>query len=167
MAYTIKGAANPIGYPAIGSYETTQKLPIGTIVEGEDPVYGQGQFMYVFFSVAIGQGRLVAYDVANKTCVTPGSANEGPIAFMPPGVASSVSATWGWIQVRGVTTATVSAGTPATGGAVYWATSGQVSATAVAGEQILDAKFVSGPNTPTTGLALVQFDFPISQGQIT
>jgi hypothetical protein len=38
---------NQLGIPAIGSSDTTARVPLGTIIRGVDPVYGQGEFIYL------------------------------------------------------------------------------------------------------------------------
>ena len=44
MAYTV---SNYVGAQPIEDTSTTQKHPLGTIVRGTDPTYGEGEFIYL------------------------------------------------------------------------------------------------------------------------
>lgn len=166
MAYTLKGAENFIGHQAIGEISTTQRHPLSTILMGEDPLYGQGEFIYLKGVASTVVGSLVTFDnVAGSTTLAPATGGTGSVAVA---MAATVASTWGWYQVRGV--AAVKAPNAMVVGAEVFmlaATPGSVDDAAVAGEQILNAKAVSTTGVPSAGLGLIQIEYPFLQGQIT
>ncbi len=82
MAYAV--ATPSLGFPKITDHGTTKKVPLGTIVRAVDPVYGEGEFIYLRGVVGTVAGLMVYYDQddsATALTSTSGVVNRGqPLA---------------------------------------------------------------------------------------
>lgn len=153
MAYVI--IENRLGQTLIGSVDTVEKVPVGTIVRAADPVYGAGEFIYLKGVASTILGSFVVYDTIGATTLTT-AATKGPAAVA---MAATVASTWGWYQITG--TAIVDAGTVADNGDVYsTGTPGEVDDAVVDGDLIHLARFASANGTPSAGLALCEINRP-------
>jgi len=167
MAY--KTVENQIGYPAVSDVGTTQKLPLGTVAKIADfglTVPQAGEAIYIKSSDAILRGSIVMYDLQLATGVLgPATAGVGPVGVA---LADIPSGSFGWVQVEG--NAAVKAPNAVVAGANVFplaATPGSVDDAAVAGEQILNAKFSTTDPVPEVDFAWVTINRPFYQGQIT
>lgn len=144
---------------------------LGDIIKAVDPVYGVGEFIYLLGVAATVVGSVVTWDGASagtptyQTALAPATANLAqPVAVA---MSANVAGQYGWYQISGnaviATNGTLAAGP----GPVYLAGSGQVSSTAVAGKQMVNARNCTATGTPSAGLAVVQIDRPFAQGAIT
>jgi len=163
MAYT---AIDPIlGLQPIAVTDTVQNHPLGLIVKATDPTYGAGEFVYLKGVASTVVGSLVDYDsYLATTALAPATGGVGQVAVA---MSNNVAGQYGWYQITG--TAVVKApNAMAVGADVYAlaATPGSVDDAAVNGEQILNAKTVTTTGTPSTGLALIQINRPLHQGQV-
>ncbi len=158
-----------IGLPAFNDVSTTQKCALGTIAKVTDPdatIPWAGEAIYIKSSDAILEGSLCRFDpylAVGTLC--PATAGTGPVGAA---AAAIPSGSFGWLQISGPTK--VKAPNAAVVGADVFplaATPGSVDDAAVAGEQILGAKFSTTTGTPAAGFAIVQFSRPFCQGQIT
>jgi hypothetical protein len=144
-----------IGSQAIAESSDVQKHPLGTIVRAVDPVYGEGEFIYLKGVASTQIGDLVDYDVnAGTTTRTPATGGTGPI-----GVAMSANLLnfFGWYQISGL--AAVRAPNAVVIGADAYmlaATPGSVDDAVVANEGVLGMKFASLTGVPSAGFALAQ-----------
>jgi hypothetical protein len=164
MAYR---ASEPrIGTQPFDVTETVQKHALGTCVRGEDPVYGGGEFIYLKGVASTVVGSMVDYDrSANTTTLSPATLGTGQVAVA---MSANVLNQFGWYQIAGV--AAVKSPNATTVDAEVWmlaATPGSVDDAVVAGEQILNAQFLSTTGVPSAGLALIQIQYPFHQGGIT
>lgn len=167
MAYQI--VDKQIGTPALNDVSTTQKVPIGTIAKIADnalAVPQAGEALYLKSSDAITLGALVMYDQQLATCVLgPATGGVGPAAVSFNTVASG---SFAWFQIGG--NAKVLAPNAVVAGTNVYplaATPGSVDDTAVALEQILNAKFSTTTPVPAAGFAWITINRPFYQGQIT
>jgi hypothetical protein len=163
MAYQILGST--VIPQLIADTSTTQKLPLGSMVEAVDPTYGVGEFIYLKGIGSTVVGSLVDYDqTLATTALSPATGGIGPVAVA---MSANVANQFGWYQICGA--AAVKAPNAMTPGAeVYMlaATPGSVDDADVANEQILNAKVSTTTGTPSTGLAIIQINRPFHQGQI-
>jgi len=171
MAYTILDQC--LGYPKIA---TTSATPwpatpaLGTTVRAIDPVYGAGEFIFLKGVASTIVGSVVTWNGGGgtptyQTTLAPSTANLAqPVAVA---MSANVASQYGWYQISGnavvATNGTLAAG-PAP---VYLAGSGQVTSTAAAGKQVLNAINVSATGTPATNQAVVELNRPFAQGAIT
>lgn len=164
MAYTIVNTT--IGVQAIATTDTVKNHPMGTRVWARDPLYGEGEFIYLAGVASTVVGSLVDYDqYLGTTALSPATGGTGPIAVA---MSINVASQYGWYQTSGA--AVVKAPNAAVVGAEVWmlaATAGSVDDAVVAGEQILGAKFSTTTGIPSAGLAVIQINRPFHQGGIT
>lgn len=164
MAYTVATLAG--GQP-IANTETTQKHPLGTIVRGVDPTYGEGEFIYLLGVASTAVGSVVTYDLSTRQTVL--SAVGGNIA-RPVAIAMSanVAGQYGWYQISGIAvvkkTCTISL---AAGAAVGVLTTGLIAGTG-SGKEISGAA-VAAVASATAGrtTVLVSVDRPRKQGRVS
>ena len=171
MAYTI--ADTFLGYPKIDDTSTAPWTgggsavpPLGSIVRAVDSTYGVGEFIFLEGVASTEVGSLVTYDqTLSTTTLAPATGGIGPVAVA---MSANVADQYGWYQIAGA--AAVKAPNAMTPGANVFmlaATPGSVDDAAVAGEQVLNAKVSTTTGTPSTGLAVIQINRPLLQGQIT
>lgn len=169
MAYTIQTPV--LGMQPIANIDTTKNHPLGMIVTATDPTYGQGEFIYLLGVASTVVGSVVTYNGNSsgtptwQTALAPATANLAqPLAVA---MGANVASSYGWYQIAGnavcATNGTLAAG-PAP---VYLAGSGQLSSTAVAGKQMLNAVNVTATGTPAASQAVVEINRPFAQGAIT
>src|SRR5581483_9115049 len=92
--------------------DTTQRHPLGTVLDAVDPYWGWGQFLYVKSNATLAKGNFCIWDDSYQATALPNTAN---LAF-PTGVCMAGAFTagqFGWLQIAGLavyaTTATVAA----------------------------------------------------------
>lgn len=148
MAFTITNAR--IGFPAITDTDTTQKCPLGTIVNATDPTYGAGEFIYLLGVASTAVGTVVVYN-ADDFSTTRASANAiGPVAIA---MSANVASQYGWYQIQGKAVGKVLAGFADNADCYLTATAGSIDDADVAGDYISGMKGASAIDTPSTGLA--------------
>ena len=97
MAFSVHTHA---GAQPIANKETSQKHPLGTIVRGVDPTYGEGEFIYLKGVGSTIVGSVVEYNTSYQTGLD-SSALDTPV---PLAVAMSTctSSYYGWYQIGGL-----------------------------------------------------------------
>lgn len=98
MAYTV---ATLIGAQPIAETSTVKNHPIGTIVRGVDPTYGEAEFIYLLGVASTAVGSLVTYTVVSGLTVLAAVGTNKP---QPIAVAMSANGAgaYGWYQISGV-----------------------------------------------------------------
>lgn len=103
MAYIIDTPV--VGAQPIGTTETTQYHPIGTIVKAKDPLLGEGEFIYLKGVASTAVGDLVGYQAlagsgttVNATTTRTVAATRGPVAVA---MSANVANQFGWYQISG------------------------------------------------------------------
>lgn len=164
MAYSIYTQA---GCQPIANTSTTQKHPLGTIVRGVDPTYGEGEFIYLLGVASTAVGSIVTYDASTYQTVLSavGGNIPRPIAVA---MSANVASQYGWYQISGVAvckkTCTISL---AAGAAVGVLTTGLIAGTG-SGKEISGAA-VAAVASATAGRTTVSvmINRPRKQGRIT
>ena len=143
---------------------------VGTMQRASDPTYGEGEFIYLLGVASTVVGSVVTWGggagtPTYQTALAPATANLN----QPLDVAMSANLAgfWGWYQVRGNAVVATNGTLSGAGVPVYLAGSGQVSSTAVAGKQMVNAVSNTATGTPSAGLAVVAIELPFAQGAIT
>lgn len=97
MAFSV---SNYAGAQGIATTSTTQKHPLGTVVRGVDPTYGEGEFIYLEGVASTIVGSVVEYNTSFATGLESSALN----APVPNAVAMSinVASQFGWYQVSGI-----------------------------------------------------------------
>lgn len=166
MTYAIQ---NLIGAQPIANTSTVQAHKLGTIVRAVDPIYGEGEFIYLKGVASTVLGDVVAYvvsDGATNTGTTvrwDGGANSGkPVAIA---MSANVASQYGWYQIGGAavvnTSGTVTALDPAN-----FAATATVKTAAVTGKMINGMVAGSANGVPATNQAVYTIDRPSVQATI-
>lgn len=144
---------------------------LGAIALAYDPTYGEGEFIYLLGVASTVIGSVVTYDGATagkptwQTALAPATANlDQPLAVA---MSANVAGQYGWYQVSGSAVVATNGTLAAGPGPVYLSGAGQVSSTAVAGKQVMNARNETATGTPSAGLAVVKINRPFAQGAIT
>lgn len=168
MAYALTTAY--AGAPVFTDTDTTKKVPLGTIVKGYDPTYGEGEFIYLLGVASTEVGSLVIYNATTwQTALL--TVSNGKNKGVPVAVAMSANLAtyYGWYQISGnaVVKKTTVAATPQVPVFIS-ATSGRMKVLASAGQQILGAQTANlSTVVTTTSTVVVAINRPHTQGQIT
>jgi hypothetical protein len=149
--------------------DVVARVPVGTVIKGYDDVQGEGEFIYLPGAAAIAQGDVVLYDLApgaqfiTRHSNATGSNSGRNVAFA---VVPVLAGQFGWFQIGGVAIASAVAGTVA-GVMMGSATTGSVSNTVDAGDQILGARISTAVGVPLANKSYATINRPYVQGQIT
>lgn len=143
---------------------------LGTMQRASDPVYGEGEFIYMLGVAATVVGSVVTWGggagvPTYQTALAPSTANLN----QPLAVAMSVNlaGSYGWYQIAGNAVVATNGTLAAAGVSVFLAGTGQVTGTVAAGKQVLNAVSNTATGTPAAGQAVIFIDRPFAQGQIT
>lgn len=141
----------------IAETSTTQNHPLGKKIEAYDPTYGSGEFVYLkgVASTAVGSWATINYDDGSTTLL---AAN----AIGPVGVAMSanVASQYGWYQVRGKAVGKALTGYVDNALVFATGTAGSVDDAVVDGDMVHLAKGASDVDTPSSGLAEFEIQYP-------
>ena len=163
---TYKVASPFIGCQPLTETSTTQKHALGTIVNGRDPDYGEGEFIYLLGVANTVVGSVVTYDPDTHltTLCAVGGSIPRPIAVA---MSANVASQYGWYQIAGCAAVkALNAMVPGAEVFMLAATPGSVDDAAVNGEQVLNAVVSTTTGTPGSGLGLIQINRPFLQGQV-
>jgi hypothetical protein len=158
-----------------------QEHPLGTIIRAYDPIYGEGEFIYLQSVASTIVGSWVTF--GGYGTALGGSANQAqfqtallantanlaqPVAIaMAAMPAGSPTFALGWYQITGLAVAGASGTISGASVSVFTAGSGLVTSTVAAGKEVLNARSVTVDGTPAASLFLCQINRPFMQGQIT
>jgi len=119
--------------------DTTQRFAGGTVIDGVDPYFGFGRFMYLQAGAAYNPGDLVTIvDQTFLTAVLAVTPNLGS-NFLVARQAMSGVGVWGWFQMEGITPVRVDVGVAA-GAAIGIGTTAGRATTNAAGKQLLGVR---------------------------
>jgi len=150
-----------LGVPDLDTTDTAvPSLPLGSIVRGVDPTYGEGEFILLKGVASTVVGDAVVYDSTFTTTRTV-AASRGPVAVA---LSANVASQYGWYQISGL--AVVKAATVASGGpAQLTATAGTLDDTTTATNYVDGAVFKSADGTPSAGFAILAMSRPCANGR--
>lgn len=164
MAYSLNSLP---GAQPVATTETSAKHALGTTARGNDPLYGEGMFVYLLGVASTAVGSVVTYDAdtyQTVLCAVGGNIPR-PIAIA---MSANVAAQYGWYQIGGVATVkkqcTVSL---AAGAAVGVLSTGLIAGTG-SGKEISGAA-VAAVASATAGRTTVRvmLNRPAKQGRVT
>ena len=148
MTYTVDRA----GFQQIAVTDTVQNHPLGTIIKGVDPTYGEGEFIYLKGVANTIVGHIVNYDAAFQTAL-----NTTALA-LPRSLAVSMSANvasqYGWYQIAGLAVVSKSAALSLAAGSAIASASG--AAIVVASGLIINGALVAALASAATGVTTVR-----------
>jgi hypothetical protein len=145
-----------------GLYDVSavQNAPLGTIVKAQDPVYGEGEFIYLKGVASTVAGDVVVYDQRAGTTTRSVAGSRGPCAVA---LAPVLANQYGWYQVSGAAVVKSAAGT-ANSSVYVTATAGTVGTTVVATDKMDGARYKTADGTPAAGFAVLQLARPSLNG---
>lgn len=160
---------NREGIQPIAFNSTVKNHALGTIIRGEDPVYGAGEFIYLLGVASTIAGSVVDYGGIStatptfQTALEPATANLAqPLAVA---MSANVAAQYGWYQISGAAVVATNGTLAAGPGPLYLAGSGQLTSTQANGKQMLNAINASATGTPAANQAIAYINRPFAQGQ--
>lgn len=157
MAYVVK---NPIlGVPPIALTDTTAyaAVPLGTIVQAEDPTLGSGQFIYLKGVASTAIASWVTYYQSDYTTVLLAANAIGSVGVA---MSANVASQYGWYQIAGKAVGKALTGYLDNALVYATATAGSVDDAVVAGDRVKIAQSASAVGTPSAGLAYFEIQFP-------
>lgn len=141
---------------AIPNWDTTQRFPLGTVVQAREDIAGGGnnptnawggaEFMYCKWSTAstLTAWSVVGWDINYNLTATPSTANlGGPVAVLAFAALPSASATvpaFCWVQRSGVMPVVATATVAAAAAVGVGTSAGTATGTIVAGKEIIGCK---------------------------
>lgn len=165
MAFTIQDTF--LGYPKIASTSTAPWVgggtsnttpPLGTIVRAVDPTYGAGEFIYLKGVASTAVGSWVTYNDDDYSTALLAANAIGPVAVA---MSANVANQYGWYQIQGKAIGKALTGFVDNANVYATATAGSVDDAVVAGDRVKNAKGASAVDTPSTGLAEFEIDYPV------
>ena len=170
MAWTTTNDRAGTGVP--GVIYDVQLNDIGAINSFRDPIYGEGQFIFLPGVASLAAGDVVEFTTSAGVASPTGSVTRwagGALAGKPLAVstvANILTTNWSWYQLSGCGVINIS-GTVVAGDKAYWQATATVSSTLVASKQMNNCVAVSANAVPAAGKATYNFYFPFAQGNIT
>jgi len=150
--------SNPIlGTQPIAETSTTQKHPLGFIVQAFDSFYGAGEFIYLRGVASTAVGSWVTYNSDDGSTALLAANAIGPVAVA---MSANVANQFGWYQIQGKAVARVATGFVDNANLYATATAGTADDAVVAGDRIKNAVGASAIGTPSAGLAEVEIARP-------
>jgi len=155
-----------LSYP--GSVDSTQLTAVGTVARFRNETLGEGEFIYLAGAANVDAGDVCSYEIDyNASVATAAVVPWAGTANMPVSLcvatAATVAGTWGWYQIGGSAVAN-SSGSITASDDVFYQAAGVVSATLVAGKQMLNAVAASANGVPATNKVILTIDRPLAQG---
>lgn len=148
---------NRIGIPAIADIQTFERVPVGTRVKAFDPLYGEGEFIFLRGLASTVLGSWVVFnpdDFSTKLLV----ANDiGPVAVA---MAPIVAGQFGWYQIYGKAVGRVLTGFLDNANVYATATAGSVDDAVVAGDRVKNCVGASAIGVPAANLAEFEIAYP-------
>lgn len=155
MAYRIRDEY--IGAPVITDTDTVARVPLGTRLHAYDPVYGDGEFIYLQGVASTAVGSWVTFLQDGNTTALLAANAIGPVAVA---MSANVANQYGWYQIYGKAVGLCLA-SYADNGLVYaTATAGSVDDAVVAGDRVKLAIGASAIGTPAAGQAEFEIQYP-------
>lgn len=157
MANFVPQGVSHVVDQAIDAFESTQKVPLGTIITAVDnatTALGSAEFIYLQGVASTVVGSVVVYN-ADDYSTTLASANAiGPIAVA---MSISVASTYAWFQISGKGSAKALTGFADDANCYLTSTAGSIDDAIVAGDYITGMK---GASAVSGGLADVEMQRP-------
>ena len=149
---------------AIADNSTTQAHKLGTKVRCSDPDYGVGEFIYMKGVASTVVGSVVTFNADDWSTALLAANAIGPVATA---MSACVAGEYGWYQVTGKGVAKVLASFADNANCYATATAGSIDDAVVAGDLVKNMKGASAIDTPSTGLAEVEMQYPFMDDGLT
>lgn len=156
MAYIVNEAR--IGVQPVSEKSTTQKHPLGTVVQVNDATYGDGLVMYVKGAASVESKEWCTWDQHNGAIVRGAANGKGTVGIT---IATLTASYYGWIARKGVFSGQCLTQFADNGKVFFTGTAGAVDDASVAGDLISGAvgRSLTGVDS---GWALFELDCPFA-----
>ena len=146
-----------LGLQDIQTTETTQKHPLGRRVRATHATYGEGEFIYLLGVASTAVGSWVLFNEDDHSTSLLAANDIGPVAIA---MSANVASQYGWYQIYGKAVGKALAAFADNGNVYATATAGSIDDAVVAGDLVKNAKGASAVDTPSTGLAEFEIQYP-------
>lgn len=155
-----------LSYP--GSIDSVQCTAVGTVARFRNETLGEGEFIYLAGAADVAAGSVCSYEIDYNASVATSTValwagSPGVPLPLAVATAATVADTFGWYQVGGSAVVNCS-GDIAEGDDLFWQAAGVVSATDLAGLQMMNAVAASADDVPDADQVIVTIDRPLAQG---
>lgn len=140
-----------VGAQPIDEVSTTQRHPLGRIVQAQHQTYGSGEFIYLKGVASTAVGSWVTYNLDDMTTTLLAANAIGPVAVAMS--ANTAATSFGWYQISGKAVGKALSGYLDNGLVYATSTAGSIDDAVVAGDRVKLAVGASAVDTPSTGLA--------------
>lgn len=164
---TFKSIESVVYNQAIADNSTTQKVPLGTRIKAKDTAstaYGVGEFIYLKGVASTVVGSAVTFNQDDSSTALLAANAIGPVAFA---MAATVANEFGWYQIYGKAVGKVLASFADNANCYATATAGSMDDAVVAGDLVKNCKGASAIDTPSTGLAELEIQYPFMDDGLT
>lgn len=152
-----------IGQP-IAETSTTQKHKLGTRFKCSDATYGPGEMIYLQGVASTAVGSWVTFNMDDGTTALLAANAIGPVAIA---MSANVASQYGWYQIYGKAVGKALTGFVDNANCYATATAGSVDDAVVAGDLVKNAKGASAVDTPSSGLAEFEIQYPFMDDGLT
>lgn len=162
--FSLETQVNP---QAIADTSTTQLLPLGTRIKAMDSAstaYGVGEFIYLKGVASTVVGSVVTYNQDDHSTALLAANAIGPVAVA---MSICVASNFGWYQIHGKAVGKVLASFADNANCYATATAGSMDDAVVAGDLVKNCKGASAIDTPSTGLAELEIQYPFMDDGLT
>lgn len=150
---------NPtLGYQDIEATDTTQRHALGTRVQARHASYGVGEFVYLAGVASTAVGSWVTFNADDGSTALLAANAIGPVGVA---MSANVASQYGWYCIYGKCAAKVLSGFVDNANVYATATAGSADDAVVAGDRVKNAKGASAIDTPSTGLAEMEIQYPV------
>ena len=155
-----------IGAQPIATKSTTQKHPLGQIVQAEDGTLGQGEFIYLKGVGSTAVGSWVGYNGVNGATVLAAASGAYPLAVSL--TTNTTTTSYAWYQISGVANALgLTAITHSSGFLYLSGTAGSVDDFSVIGDAIMNARKTTAVHVVGTFLDVYNISRPFCANRVS
>jgi len=159
MANAWKITSQQIGLQAIDATDTTQNHTLGLRIRAKHVTYGEGEFIYLKGATSTAVASWVTYYPDDWSTTLLAANAIGAVAISMS--ANSSSSNYGWYQIFGKGVGKALSGYVDNALVYATATAGSVDDAVVSGDRVKGALGASALDTPSTGLAEFELNYPL------
>ena len=149
-----------VGMQDIAVTSTTKQHPLGTVATAVDiaaTAYGAGEFVYAKGVASTVVGSFVTFHEDDWSTTLLAANDIGQVGLA---MSANVAGQYGWYQIKGKAVGKVAAAFADNGLVYATATPGVADDAVVAGDRVKKCIGASAIDTPSTGLAEMEIDYP-------
>ena len=151
------GTNAPVGYQGIHLTDTVQNHPLGTRLKAKDPIYGEGEFIYLKGVAATVIGSWVSYNPDDFSTTLLANADIGSVATS---MSANVAGSFGWYQIFGKAIGRALVAFLDNALVFTTATVGYIDDAVVVGGRVKNAEGASAVGVPSANLAEFELSYP-------